>query len=60
MLQPNVLTVYYLIWNEEKQKDSAAQDWSTGGMNTIGDIIFFVLNITSPCLNITSLAGDGS
>lgn len=60
MLQPNVLTVHYLIWNQEEQKDSAAQDRSTGGMNTIGDIIFFVLNITSPCLNITSLAGDGS
>lgn len=60
MLQPNVLTVHYLIWNQEEQKDSAAQDRSTGGMNTIGDIIFSVLNITSPCLNITSLAGDGS
>lgn len=62
MLQPNALTVYYLIWKSDQgqQKDSAAQDRSTGAMNTIGDIIFFVLNITSPCLNITSLTGDGS
>lgn len=62
VLQQNALTVYYLILksNQEQQKDSAAQDRSTGAMNTIGDIIFFVLNITSSCLNITSLTGGGS
>lgn len=62
MLQPNALTLYYLIWksDQEQQKDIAAQDRSTDVMNTVGDIIFFVLNITSPCLNITSLNEDGS
>lgn len=44
----------------DMEKDSAAQDKSTGAVSAIGDIIVFVLNITSPGLNITGLSGDGS